>query len=133
MTTVSSINIFARDLDRLIDFYAGLFGLSENLDQRGPIYRALDGGGVAIGFNAVEAYRLLNLDGFPAPAGVKSLLTFEVADHAAVERLTAQAEASGATIVKPPYDTFYGSRQSVVLDPEGNVFRINAFQPSAAS
>ena len=133
MTIVSSINIFARDLDGLIDFYIRLFGFSEYLDQRGPIYRALDGGGVAIGFNALEAYRLLNLNGFPSPAGVKSFLTFEVADHDAVERLTDVAEALGATIVKAPYGTFYGSRQSVVHDPEGNVFRINAFKTSAAS
>ena len=133
MTIVSSINIFARDLDGLIDFYIRLFGFSEHMDQRGPIYRALDGGGVAVGFNALEAYRLLNLDGFPPPAGVKSLLTFEVADHDAVERLTDKAETLGATIVKAPYGTFYGSRQSVVLDPEGNVFRINAFKTSVAS
>lgn len=133
MTVVSSVNIFARDLDGLIGFYADLFGLRENLDQRGPIYRALDGGGVAIGFNAPDAYRLLNLDGFPEPSGVKSLLTFEVADYDAVAQLTLQAEAAGATVIKPPYDTFYGSRQSVVSDPEGNIFRINAFQRSVAS
>jgi len=133
MTVVSSINIFARDLERLIAFYAELFGLREHLDQRGPIYRALDGGGVAIGFNAVDAYRLLNLDRFPPPAGVKSLLTFEVADHDAVDQLTHQAETLGATIVKASYATLYGSRQSVLLDPEGNVFRINAFKTSAAT
>ena len=55
MTVLSSVNIFARDLDRLVAFYAGLFGLRENLDQRGPIYRALDGGGTAIGSHATQA------------------------------------------------------------------------------
>jgi predicted enzyme related to lactoylglutathione lyase len=128
MTVLSSVNIFARDLDSLVAFYAGLFGLREHLDQRGPIYRALDGSGTAIGFHAAEAYALLNLDEFRTTAGVKSLLTFEVADQSAVARLTAEAVASGATVVKAPYDTFYGSRQSVLFDPEGNVFRINAFQ-----
>lgn len=132
MTVLSSVNILARDLDGLVAFYAGLFGLQEHLDQRGQIYRALDGGGVAIGFHAPEAYDLLNLDNYRSAAGVRSLLTFEVADHDAVARLTAQAEASGATLVKAPYDTFYGSRQSVLFDPEGNVFRINAFRRAAA-
>ena len=106
MAVVSSINIFARDLDRLIAFYADLFGLGEYLDQRGQIYRALNGGGVAIGFNAQDAYALLGLDHLPPPTGVKSLLTFEVEDHAVVERLTGAAERAGATIVKPPFDTF---------------------------
>ena len=133
MTVVSSINIFARDLDRLVSFYADLFGLAEKQDQRGPIYRALDGGGVAIGFNAVAAYRLLGLDDLRTVAGARSMLTFEVEDAGDVERLTLQAEALGAVIVKAPYDTAYGSRQSVAVDPEGNVFRINAFKTSAAS
>ena len=129
MTTLSSVNLFARDLEGLVAFYAGLFGLAEKTEQRSPIYRALDAGGVAIGFNAFDAYRLLNLDGSETAAGVKSLLTFEVEDRAAVARLTGDAVARGATIVKPPYDTAYGSLQSVLFDPEGNVFRINAFQP----
>ena len=135
MTHLSSINLFARDLDGLVGFYAGLFGLEEKLEQRGPIYRALDGGGVAkgvaIGFNAVDAYRLLNLESFPPPAGVRAMLTFEVADQQAVEQLSGEAEGRGATIVKAPFDTAYGSRQAVLLDPEGNVFRINAFQSAA--
>ncbi|MDB5396451.1 MAG: Glyoxalase/bleomycin resistance protein/dioxygenase [Rhodospirillales bacterium] len=103
------------------------------MEQRGPIYRALDGGGVAIGFNAAETYRLLNIDEFPPPAGVRSLLTFEAADHDAVARLTVQGKTLGATIIKAPYGTFYGSRQSVLRDPEGQVLRINAFQSVAAS
>jgi len=89
MTVLSSVNILTRDLDGLVAFYAGLFGLREHLDQRGQIYRALDGGGVAIGFHAPEAYDLLNLDEYRSTAGVRSLLTFEVADHGAVARLTA--------------------------------------------
>jgi len=32
---------------------------------------------------------------------------------------------AGATLVKPPYVTYYNWYQSVLLDPEGNVFRIN--------
>jgi len=50
---------------------------------------------------------------------VKSLLTFEVADHEAVARLTEEALTAGATLVKKPYDPVYGSRQSMLFDPEG--------------
>ena len=32
---------------------------------------------------------------------------------------------AGATLIKPPYVTYYNWYQSVLLDPEGNVFRIN--------
>jgi uncharacterized glyoxalase superfamily protein PhnB len=133
MTVLSSVNIFARDLDGLVAFYARLFGLREHAGQRGPIYRALDGGGTAIGFHATQAYALLNLDEFSFGTGIKSLLTFEVADDGEVARLTGEAVAAGAMVAKAPYDTFYGSRQSVLFDPEGNVFRINAFAKVASA
>ena len=32
---------------------------------------------------------------------------------------------AGATLIKAPYVTYYNWYQSVLLDPEGNVFRIN--------
>ncbi len=127
MAVLSSVNIFARNLDGLVAFYAELFGLTEKTELRSPIYRALDAGGVMIAFNGFEAYRLLKLDEPPEPAGVKSLLTFEVSGAGDVTRITHEAVARHARLIKVPYDTAYGSRQSVLADPEGNIFRINAF------
>ena len=129
MGTLASVNLFARDLDGLVGFYAGLFDLSEAIEQRSPIFRSLDAGGVAIAFNGMAAYGLLNLEQPAAPVGPSFMLTFEVESHAAVDTLTKRATERGAVGVKPPYDTAYGSRQSVLRDPEGNVFRINAFTP----
>jgi len=127
MAVLSSVNIFTRNLDELVAFYAELFDMSEKTELQSPIYRALDAGGVMIGFNGFEAYRLLNLEEPPEAPGVKSLLTFEVAGASDVTRITDQAIARHARMIKEPYDTAYGSRQSVLADPEGNVFRINAF------
>jgi predicted enzyme related to lactoylglutathione lyase len=127
MTVLSSVNIFTRNLDALVAFYADLFDLSEKTELRSPIYRALDAGGVMIGFNGFEAYTLLKLEDFSETAGVKSLLTFEVASRDEVARISREATERGAKTIKEPYDTAYGSRQSVLFDPEGNVFRINAF------
>lgn len=127
MTVLSSVNIFTRNLDALVAFYANLFDLSEKTELRSPIYRALDAGGVMIGFNGFEAYTLLKLEDFSETAGVKSLLTFEVASRDEVARISREATERGAKTIKEPYDTAYGSRQSVLFDPEGNVFRINAF------
>ena len=39
--------------------------------------------------------------------------------------LTDAAVKMGATLVKAPFTTYYGWYQSVLLDPEGNAFRIN--------
>jgi len=127
MKIVSSVNIFARDLDGLAAFYSALFGLPEKTELRSPIYRALDAGPLMIAFNAFEAYALLKLDDYAETKGVKSLLTFEVGSADEVARVTDAAVARGARLVKGPYDTAYGSRQAVLFDPEDNVFRINAF------
>ena len=126
---LASINLFVRDLESMVAFYSGLFEMTERVEQRSSIFRALAAGSVDIGFNGREAYRLLNLEA-TEPAGTAFMLTFEVSHHAEVERLTQKAADRGAEIVKAPYDTAYGSRQSVLRDPEGNVFRINAFSSS---
>jgi predicted enzyme related to lactoylglutathione lyase len=127
MNSVSSVNIFARDPGKLAAFYSALFGLVEKTELRSPIYRALEAGGIMIAFNAFEAYALMKLGDYSDTKGVKSLLTFEVASADEVARITEAAVAQGARLVKGPYDTAYGSRQSVLFDPEDNVFRINAF------
>jgi uncharacterized glyoxalase superfamily protein PhnB len=42
-----------------------------------------------------------------------------------------QARAAGAEIVTEPYDTDYGSRDYTARDPEGNVWNVGTYRPSA--
>jgi predicted enzyme related to lactoylglutathione lyase len=124
------VNLFARDLDGLMGFYARLFGFGEIVAHRSPIYRCLDAHGVELGFNAAEAYALLSLeDRRPAPeAGplpLGSYFTVELDTAEAVDHAAKDCVLLGGTIVKPPYLTYYNARQAVLADPEGNVFRIN--------
>jgi uncharacterized glyoxalase superfamily protein PhnB len=56
---------------------------------------------------------------------VKAFATFDVDKAAEVDRLTPIAVAKGAVLRKAPFTTYYGWYQSVLLDPEGNAFRIN--------
>jgi len=91
------VNLFARNLDGLMGFYARLFGLREIAAHRSPIYRCLDAHGAELGFNAAEAYALLCLDDRrPAPeAGplpLGSYFTVELDTVEAVDR-TAQDTA----------------------------------------
>ena len=39
--------------------------------------------------------------------------------------MTPLAVSRGARLIKEPYQTYYNWYQSVLLDPEDNVFRIN--------
>lgn len=121
------VNILAGDIAALSHFYAQLLGFNEIETHRSPIYRCLDAGGMELGFNAAQAYDLLQIaDRRPqGRGGVQVYLTFEVESPEQVEHLAAACAKQGGRIVKPPYDTYYNARQAVLEDPEGNVFRLN--------
>jgi predicted lactoylglutathione lyase len=125
MAHLSYVNIFTRDLQALPDFYMAVFGFTEIAAIRSPIFRGLDAGKCCIGFNAEKAYELLQLSEHADTRGVKFLLNIDVDSAADVDRMTPQAVSLGAKLVKAPYKTYYNWYQSVLLDPEGNVFRIN--------
>jgi uncharacterized glyoxalase superfamily protein PhnB len=125
MPTLSYVNVFARDVVALSGFYQAVFGFAEIEAIRSPIFRGLDTGKSSLGFNATDAYALLGLADRADTRGVTFLLNFDVDSAAAVDRLVPVAVANGATLVKPPYKTYYNWYQAVLLDPEENVFRIN--------
>jgi len=125
MAHLSYVNVFAQDIEALSGFYRELFGFVEIPAIRSPIFVGLDTGRSCLGFNAQDAYGLLNLAGEANPTGVKFLLNIDVDSMAEVDRLVPVAVAKGAVVVKPPYRTYYDWYQAVLLDPENNVFRIN--------
>ncbi len=124
------VNLFARDIVALSGFYTELLGFPEIAAHRSPIYRCLDANGAELGFNAAEAYALLNLQ-TRQPADAESLLplgvyfTIELDSADAVDRVAGQCVQLGGAVLKPPYLTYYNARQAVLADPEGNVFRVN--------
>jgi uncharacterized glyoxalase superfamily protein PhnB len=124
-STLSYVNVFARDVVALSGFYMQVFGFKEIESIRSPIFRGLDTGKSALGFNAHDAYALLELGEFAATKGIKFLLNIDVASRADVDRMVPIAVAAGARLVKAPYVTYYNWYQAVLLDPEQNVFRIN--------
>jgi catechol 2,3-dioxygenase-like lactoylglutathione lyase family enzyme len=125
MAHLSYVNVFARDVIALSGFYQRVFGFPEIESIRSPIFRGLDTGKSSLGFNAPEAYELLHLAEHADTRGVKFLLNIDVDSQAEVDAAVPVAVAAGATLIKPPYVTYYNWYQAVLLDPEGNVFRIN--------
>ncbi|MEJ8573796.1 VOC family protein [Microbaculum marinum] len=122
---VRDVNLFAADPQRLAAFYSALFGFAEIEAVRSPVFRCLDAGGVRLGFNGPEAYALLDLSDRQAPKGtVGCYVTVELADDAAVDDAATRAVGLGATLIKPPCETYYNAWQCVLADPEDNVFRI---------
>jgi len=125
MAHLSYVNVFAKDVVALSGFYQRVFGFPEIEAIRSPIFRGLDTGKSSLGFNALDAYELLQLSEFSDTRGIKFLLNIDVDSQADVDRMVPVAIDAGATLVKAPYVTYYNWYQAVLLDPEGNVFRIN--------
>lgn len=125
MPSLSYVNVFAKDIEALSGFYQAVFGFTDIPAIRSPIFVGLSTGQSSLGFNAQDAYGLLNLADHADTAGAKFLLNIDVDSVAEVDRLVPVAVERGAVLVKPPYRTYYGWYQAVLLDPEQNVFRIN--------
>ncbi|WP_314409657.1 VOC family protein [Pseudomonas kuykendallii] len=125
MAMLSYVNVFARDVVALSGFYQKVFGFAEIEAIRSPIFRGLDTGKSCLGFNAPDAYELLGLADQAETRGIKFLLNIDVDSQADVDLRVPLALEAGATLIKAPYTTYYNWYQAVLLDPEGNVFRIN--------
>src|SRR6202012_1344330 len=97
---LSYVNIFARNMVALSQFYIDVFGFTEIEKIRSPIFRGLDTGQSSIGFNAQDAYGLLKLDAFSEVSGIKFLLNIDVVSMAEVDRMTPKAVSLGAQLIK---------------------------------
>lgn len=122
---LSFVTQVCTDMDKLATFYSDLFGLEHVTELEGEHFRALQVGSTILGFNPPIAYELLNLPPSDLTASPATFWTFETENEEQVGQLTEVALSAGATLLKGPFRTYYGAWQSVLLDPEANVFRIN--------
>ena len=126
--SISLASYIAEDIEALSGFYADVFELPEVTELRSEIFVGLDVDGVTLGFSAMVVYEMLGIGPWADATGTKQYLSFEVASDEEVTARTEAAIAAGAEIRHVPYETYYGAYQSVLADPEGNVFRINHFR-----
>jgi catechol 2,3-dioxygenase-like lactoylglutathione lyase family enzyme len=127
--SMTLVSIFCTDHRALATWYAATFGFPEIESLSSPLFTALAAGGVALGFHHDDAYDLLDLGGERAPVGTRLHCTFAAGDAAEIDAAAGRLRAAGARLIKEPFDTYYGARQIVFADPEGNVMRLSTPQP----
>lgn len=125
---ISLASFVSADFVGLFEFYSSTFDLPEVVELRSEIFRGADASGVTIGFSATVVYEMLHIQEWANPQGTSQYLTFECESDDAVTAATNRAVANGARLLHDPYETYYGAYQSVLADPDGNVFRINHFR-----
>jgi hypothetical protein len=125
-----AINVFCRDHLRLFEFYRALLDAPEMLEHASPIYRGLQLPGISLGFHDEKAYELLNVSDLkPDKPSAGHYPTFNLHSKLTVDQRTDFAVSLGASVRKPPYLTYYNAYQVVLLDLEGNLFRLNHYLP----
>lgn len=92
--------------------------------MRSDIFRAYESNNVVIGFSALSAYEMLNLNKRKSTDGDQVVLTFEFANKTDVDSCVRSAVDSGATLVKSQFMTYYNWYMAVLRDPDGNAFRL---------
>lgn len=125
---VSLASYISERFVELFEFYSGTFDLPEVEELRSDIFRGADAKGVTVGFSAPVVYEMLHIERWREASGTTQYLTFECATDAEVDTRTSTAVRLGAELLHEPYETYYGAWQSVLADPDGNVFRINHFR-----
>jgi uncharacterized glyoxalase superfamily protein PhnB len=121
------VSIICDDHLALAAFYSQVCGYPEIEAVHSPIFTALQTPSIAIGFHAREAFKLLEIDDTSVPSG-QIHLNLDVGGPDDVVATGESFLAAGATLIKAPFETYYGAFQTVVADPEGNVVRITTSQ-----
>lgn len=126
--SISLASYISERFVELFEYYSQTFDLPEVVELHSDIFRGADAAGTTIGFSAPVVYDMLNIADWRDARGTTQYLTYECASDVEVDARTATAVRLGGTLLHDPYETYYGAWQSVLADPDGNVFRINHFR-----
>jgi catechol 2,3-dioxygenase-like lactoylglutathione lyase family enzyme len=125
---ISMIALAVADLERSVAFYEDGLGLPRMASPPQVAFFNLDGTWLGLSERDVLA-----ADATVSPAGSGYAgfnLAHNVADKSEVDAVLEQAEAAGATIVKPAQDASWGGYHGYFADPDGQLWEV-AFNPFA--
>jgi len=124
--SVDQLNLVVRDMEATLRFYraAGL-----DIPERN-VWRTESGahhvnvetpGGLDLEFDSSTLASVYNAGWHEPHAGAgRCVIGLRVDSRAAVDRVCNALAALGYRISQSPYDTFWGSRYAIVLDPDDN-------------
>ncbi|MGE0383475.1 MAG: VOC family protein [Gammaproteobacteria bacterium] len=134
---ISVITLGVADLDRAVAFYRDGLGwrtqgiVGTEFDNGAVAFFDLEGGLKLALWPRASIAADTGLPMQPASA-TEATLGHNVASRVQVLSTMQQAARAGATIVKPPAETFYGGFAGCFQDPDGHVWEV-VFNPHLAS
>ena len=113
------IDLVARDYDATVAFYRRL-GVEVDDGPRGEIRHAhLEFGETTIHIDNEPLAALYN-SSWRAPPQSRVVVGFRVASRDEVDERYAEMTGVGYAGAQRPYDTFWGARYAILVDPDGN-------------
>jgi catechol 2,3-dioxygenase-like lactoylglutathione lyase family enzyme len=128
--TSTVVQIFAKDVERSIEFYR-LLGLPVP-EPEGPdphVDVELPGGN-RLSFDAEQTITGMHPDWTPPGSAGRVALAFRLDSPAGVDTMFEQLITAGHPGSLNPYDAPWGQRYATVLDPDGNI--VDLFAPLAS-
>ena len=131
MAKPDMMGIIVRDMAKALRFYR-LLGLEIGAEQDNqPHAEVTLPGGFRVAWDSEAMMRGI-LPDWEWPATPQPALAFLCNSPAEVDSLYAEVVAAGYSGYKEPWDAVWGQRYAVVLDPDGHLIDLFAWQPQAA-
>lgn len=129
---LAAVGMCSKSLTASVQFYSAL-GVTfppEAAAPTGPHVEGTTSTGLRLMFDTVELMQKLHGDKWVQATGHATALCFEVATPAEVDAVVARAAAAGGTVLKAPWDAFWGQRYASLEDPDGNQVDVFAALPA---
>ncbi|HEY6470701.1 MAG TPA: VOC family protein [Candidatus Dormibacteraeota bacterium] len=119
------VNLYTRDIEAALHFYADLLGFEESFrtpKEGVPEHVELRINGFTIGLGTVEAARRVH--GVDATPGSPAMVIVVWTDD--VDASYATLVAARVPVIQPPHDTGNNNRNALFRDPDGNLVEVVA-------
>ncbi len=118
---VSLVTLGVADLGRALRFYEALGWKRGNKDA-GVVFFQIPGAVFALWLRAALAEDAHVADSGASFGGIA--LAYNARSKAEVDKVLAEAEAAGGTILKPAVDVFWGGYSGYFADPDGHLWEV---------
>lgn len=122
---LDAIGIVSENPAKSVEFYA-LLGVKLKRFEQSEHYEAVTESGLRIMVDSVSMIKSLYPD-WSKPKGSSAMaLCFKKVSPKEVDETVKSVQAAGFTVLKEPWDAFWGQRYAAVVDPDGNQIDIFA-------
>jgi catechol 2,3-dioxygenase-like lactoylglutathione lyase family enzyme len=123
---LDQVNMVVRNMDAAVEFYRRLgLEVPDHTPEWDAHHRSAElDDGLDFDLDSVVFARQWNEGWSGRKNGAGCVVVFRVATREEVDEIHAELSGAGYTVQQQPYDAFWGSRFTVIEDPDGNAIGV---------